>query len=297
MQSLNRPGAREASGGDFGHLRQHLLSNGRLFVSRAKKAAARIAQDGRHFIREGCTVLTNGNSRVVRALLLRAAIADAEQRLGEDKDGYPFRVIYVSSSPSNHSSVPTLNSNATDAASTEDKNSSLPAALRFHGIPTATIPYSALATAIPQCDLVLVGAEAVVESGGIISHLGTQQIALLAQSIGSKPVYVAAESFRFVRLFPLSSGDLPVRQEIVRFVPDDDSSNSNKTGVSVNSDGDDEGVSADGLDENKSARDQDCDQAIDFTPPNLISALITENGVLTPSAISEELVKLLLYFN
>ncbi len=32
--------------------------------------------------------------------------------------------------------------------------------------------------------------------------------------------------------------------------------------------------------------------AVDFTPPDLISALITESGVLTPSAVSEELIKI-----
>ena len=32
--------------------------------------------------------------------------------------------------------------------------------------------------------------------------------------------------------------------------------------------------------------------AVDFTPPHLISALITESGVLTPSAVSEELIKI-----
>ena len=32
--------------------------------------------------------------------------------------------------------------------------------------------------------------------------------------------------------------------------------------------------------------------AVDFTPPDLITALITESGVLTPSAVSEELIKI-----
>lgn len=31
-------------------------------------------------------------------------------------------------------------------------------------------------------------------------------------------------------------------------------------------------------------------EAVDFTPPHLISALITENGVMTPSAVSESLI-------
>ena len=34
------------------------------------------------------------------------------------------------------------------------------------------------------------------------------------------------------------------------------------------------------------------DEAVDYTPPNLITALITESGVHTPSAVSEELIKI-----
>jgi len=42
---------------------------------------------------------------------------------------------------------------------------------------------------------VLVGADGVVESGGIINMMGTYQIALVAKSM-NKPVYVAAESYK-----------------------------------------------------------------------------------------------------
>jgi translation initiation factor 2B subunit (eIF-2B alpha/beta/delta family) len=31
---------------------------------------------------------------------------------------------------------------------------------------------------------------------------------------------------------------------------------------------------------------------VEITPPELISALITENGIMTPNAVSEELIKL-----
>lgn len=57
-------------------------------------------------------------------------------------------------------------------------------------------------------DMVLVGAEAVVENGGIINKLGTYQIALVAKAL-NKPMYVAAESYKFARLYPLSQRDLP----------------------------------------------------------------------------------------
>ena len=44
-------------------------------------------------------------------------------------------------------------------------------------------------------DLVLVGAEGVVENGGVINKLGTYQIALAAAAHNT-PFYVAAESYK-----------------------------------------------------------------------------------------------------
>jgi len=43
--------------------------------------------------------------------------------------------------------------------------------------------------------MVFVGADGVVESGGIINMMGTYQIAMVAKSM-NKPVYVAAESYK-----------------------------------------------------------------------------------------------------
>lgn len=293
IQTLNRPGAL-GSGGDFGYLRQHLLSNGRLFVQRAKKARAKIAEEGRLFIREGSTILTNGGSRVVSALLLRAS--------GSQSVGPRFRVIYVLPSPSLSSAKP-----PEDKSKPEEGHKTI-TTLRSHSIPVAVIPYSALAISLPLIDLVLVGAEGVVENGGIISRLGTYQIGLLAQCAG-KPMYVAAESYKFVRLYPLGMADLPVRQSIIRFEPEDDEDDAQmhdeRKAISQKQQQDDTENDTDGREghhqQSPSAstsptkQDQEItnlSDAVDFTPPNLISALITENGVMTPSAVSEELIKL-----
>lgn len=48
-----------------------------------------------------------------------------------------------------------------------------------------------------EVDMVFVGADGVVESGGIINMMGTYQIALVAHSM-NKPFYVAAESYKVV---------------------------------------------------------------------------------------------------
>jgi len=47
--------------------------------------------------------------------------------------------------------------------------------------------------------MVFVGADGVVESGGIINMMGTYQIALVAHSM-NKPVYVAAESYKVYQI-------------------------------------------------------------------------------------------------
>jgi translation initiation factor eIF-2B subunit alpha len=109
--------------------------------------------------------------------------------------------------------------------------------------------------------MVLVGAEAVVENGGVINKLGTCQIATVAKAHGV-PVYVAAESYKFARLYPLSQRDLPMESKHVDFGP--------LLPKSV-------GI------ENPSR---------DFTPAKYLTLLFTDLGVLTPSAVSDELIQL-----
>lgn len=114
--------------------------------------------------------------------------------------------------------------------------------------------------------MVFLGAEGVVENGGIISGMGTYQLGVLAKAAG-KPVYVCAESHKFVRMFPLSQRD--VCGDILRFDEGDE-----KGG----------GTEMKGEDDGKSR--------VDYTPPELITALVTESGVHTPSAVSEELIQM-----
>ncbi len=52
------------------------------------------------------------------------------------------------------------------------------------------------------------GAEGVVESGGIINKIGSCSISLCAKML-NKPVYVGVESFKFVRFYPLNNRDIP----------------------------------------------------------------------------------------
>ncbi|KAG4396745.1 hypothetical protein GLYMA_19G262500v4 [Glycine max] len=105
--------------------------------------------------------------------------------------------------------------------------------------------------------------DGVVESGGIINMMGTYQIALVAHSM-NKPVYVAAESYKFARLYPLDQKDLAPALRPIDF------------GVPIPSK----------VEVERSARD--------YTPPQYLTLLFTDLGVLTPSVVSDELIQLYL---
>lgn len=81
-------------------------------------------------------------------------------------------------------------------------------ALTAAGIPCTVVLDSAVAYVMDKVDLVLVGSEAVVESGGLINAVGSFQAALIAKA-ANVPFYALAESYKFLRLFPLSQHDLP----------------------------------------------------------------------------------------
>lgn len=76
------------------------------------------------------------------------------------------------------------------------------------GIECTLILDSAIGYVMESVDMVLCGAEGVVESGGIINRIGTYTMALCAREM-KKPFYVLAESFKFTRLYPLNQRDLP----------------------------------------------------------------------------------------
>jgi translation initiation factor eIF-2B subunit alpha len=81
-------------------------------------------------------------------------------------------------------------------------------ALTAAGVPCTVVLDSAVAYVMDKVDLVLVGSEAVVESGGLINAVGSYQAALIAKA-SKVPFYALAESYKFLRLFPLSQHDLP----------------------------------------------------------------------------------------
>ena len=172
--------------------------------------------------------------------------------------GTRFRVIYVSDSY-----TPSQPSNNTDIVRD----------LRRRGVYVGVTPFAALGTALQSTTFALIGAESVVENGGMISSMGTFQIGLLLSIMG-KPLYVVAESHKFVRVYPLNGEDLPIGQGRLDF----------RSEVEENE--------RDGENEHEEGRRKEVDEGVDFTPPELITAIVTEAGVQTPGAVSEELIKI-----
>ncbi|KAG8527587.1 uncharacterized protein KY384_007740 [Bacidia gigantensis] len=219
---------------DFGAIRAHLLANSKLFVQRAKGARKSIARIAKRFIQDNTTILTCGSSRVVADVLMAAA-----------DDEIAFRVIYVQ-------------------ANTSDGHQLL-TQLRKQQVPVAVIPFAALGSSISQAHLAMIGAESVVENGGVISSMGTKQVCLLANCF-SRPLYVVAESHKFVRVFPLGPEDLKFKSSVLNFEKSDSQTDEHAA--------------------YHTAAAEDLSN-FDFTSPELITAIITETGVQTPSAESE----------
>ncbi len=95
---------------------------------------------------------------------------------------------------------------------------------------------------------------------------------LLVQGF-NKPFYAAAESHKFTRLYPLNQQDFPAGS--MPFVsllhPRKDGDEDNDAAFSSIGDG---------------------NPCVDYTPSKYITLLFTELGVLTPSAVSDELIRL-----
>jgi len=84
------------------------------------------------------------------------------------------------------------------------------------GISTTLILDAAVGCTMEKVNFVLLGAEGVVESGGIVNKIGTTTVALCAKML-NKPVYVGVESFKIVRFYPLNNRDIPDEFKVINF--------------------------------------------------------------------------------
>lgn len=154
--------------------------------------------------------------------------------------------------------------------------------LEAEGIECTLILDSAIGYVMETVDMVFVGAEGVVESGGIINRVGTFTMAMCAREM-KKPVYVLVESFKFSRLYPLNQRDLPNDYKVSWGVTTYQWVRLTKNVIFVFQ------YSKPSLSDISKAH-----PLVDYTPPVYITLLFTDLGILTPSAVSDELIKLYL---
>lgn len=231
----------------FDETRAHLLNNKQLFYSRARAARDNIAIRGAQYINDGKVILTAGGSRIVTKVFLKAAEDPTKK----------FQVIYV------------MDGSARSQTSVD--------ALRAAGIEVETIRPQAVAHILgnnKKINLVLVGTEVVTQNGGIISRMGTAQLAFLAKNIpgSSKRFLVAAETHKIVRktplVYPLVNG-VGIKQRHpgkFQFVPREEREKKQKEAGQVTLVEDDE---------------------VDYTDPEFIDGFVTEQGIKMPSNIWE----------
>lgn len=231
MRYVTRTSALEYE--DFHSAKSRLIERAEKFGEISDKARKIIAMLSQDFIFDGCTILVHGFSRVVFEVLKTAA-----------QNRKFFRVLCTEGRPDRTGLI-------------------LSNELAKLDVPVKLLIDSAVAYSMDEVDMVFVGADGVVESGGIINMMGTYQIALVAHSM-NKPVYVAAESYKFARLYPLDQKDMAPALHPIDF------------GVPIPS----------RVEVETSARD--------YTPPQYLTLLVTDLGVLTPSVVSDELIQLYL---
>lgn len=256
---------------DFNTCRQLVLDRGTAFASYSIRARDTISSVGCTFVREGCAVLTHGRSRVVESILLRAALVERKR----------FQVYVLEGRP--------------DAGGAKSALSYINA-----NIPTTVVLDSAMGYIMERVDMVLVGADCVMENGGTVNKIGTFALGVVAREM-SVPLYVAAESYKFTRLYPLNNADLPEMSTAttssttgnggggggssLKFI---DTLNNTMEGKKKEEDEERYVGKVVALPSSVSIENPPCD----FTPAKYITLLFTDLGVLTPSAVSDELIRL-----
>ncbi|KAI0031832.1 IF-2B-domain-containing protein [Vararia minispora EC-137] len=254
----------------FPDLKKELVRQGQEYASQALNFRAKVAEQTLGFIKDDSVILTHSYSRVVMQALLHA---HKRKRIS----------VYVTEARPRGLGLKTCDE------------------LTAAGIPCTVVLDSAIAYVMDKVDFVLVGSEAVVESGGLINAVGSNQMAVIAKA-ENKPFYALAESFKFHRLFPLSQYDLPTHKPGILSFPQPALSLEAKLSASQGRPGPDPSsikpkmipaapqslpyTEQRTMTPEQIAKNPD----VDYTRPDLISLVFSDVGILTPEGVSQYLV-------
>ncbi|KAI0928790.1 hypothetical protein AcW2_004681 [Taiwanofungus camphoratus] len=244
----------------FAELKTELVTQGQKYAAEALSFRDKIAEFTLGFIKDDSVILTHSYSRVVMRALLHA---HKTKRIS----------VYVTEARPRGLGLKTYQ------------------ALTAAGIPCTVVLDSAVAYVMDRVDFVLVGSEAVVESGGLINAVGSNQIAIIAKA-ANKPFYALAESYKFHRLFPLSQYDLPTHNSTILSLPSPPQrpSDTDTSGTPVNFHHSATGISPQPVELAMTVEQISRNPSVDYTRPDLISLVFSDVGILTPEGVSQYLV-------
>lgn len=216
----------------FEALKRALSNRSELFLQNGVIAAKeRVASLASRFIAKSTTILMHSRSMTVLACLKNA-----------HKENKNIFVYVTESRP-------------------DSSGRQMCVLLNEAGIRNQLVMDASIGIYLEKVDMVMVGAEGVCASGGILNKVGTYPLAICAQAI-NKPFYVVAESYKFIRMYPLNQNDVP--------------------------------SSAKQPNESAQAKSDPQNDKLDYTPPAYITLILTDLGPLTTAAISDELMKIYL---
>jgi translation initiation factor eIF-2B subunit alpha len=122
-----------------------------------------------------------------------------------------------------------------------------------NNIPFCLVTDSAIGFVMQKVDFVLVGADCITRNGGILNDIGTLPMAIVSKQL-NKPFYCIAESYKFTDIYPLSQDDLGLKE-----------------------------LDFDG---------KMITESRDYTPPEFVSMIFSNEGPLTPSGVAELFLKM-----
>ncbi|PFH32319.1 putative eukaryotic initiation factor-2B, alpha subunit [Besnoitia besnoiti] len=225
-------------------LRELLVAQSSKFASRILQSKQTIADISQiMFTKDQMVVLTHGRSSCVEKLLKDAW----------EKHKKRFSVIVT-----RHEEKPGDFVTADVEVLMESINSI--------GIPVVATSVCSIGRLMARVDLVVVGAEAVAENGGIVNRVGTATIAMVARQ-HCVPFYVACEACKFTRMHVFQRDDSRRSAVFTKTTKPEN--------VHLNMP-----IPTDYL------------EYLDYTEPELISLLFTDLGIFAPRNVSDELTKL-----
>ena len=133
-----------------------------------------------------------------------------------------------------------------------EKNEKIEEVLKKYDINYKFINVNSIVYYISKIDIILTGADAVCESGGIINKIGTSVVALCAKDYG-KPFYVMTNSLKYLKMHILKQNDLIQFNQIY-----------SSTGEPI----------------------------VDYTRPEFITLFFTDKEIYLPNAIVDEIIQL-----